>query len=524
MRLFKYKKALLCILSGLTTALCFTVAEIWFLCFFTLIPFLYVLIKYELSAKQVIRYTYCYGLPFFSAVLIWFYVLVEALNRFMSPVLSFITMTLAIILVAFILSSIMAFFMSFFRKIKRADIRDVFSVSALYMLSEWAIGLLGTLAFPWARLANITAWAPWFIQGASLLGSLFVSLIVLIISSLMAYCIINFGQKKSYIAAFAAVLIFAVNSVAGLIRISSTSNENSEPVEILMVQANLAGVNKWETQVSDIFNEHIRLSKENITENTCIVIWPETAIPTEVFDNAALSQTLIDFSIENDITLITGSFANEDGKSYNAMYVISPDGTVSEPYYKQLLVPFGEFTPLKRVISVLAFWVTNTEGLLNDMGRGDECIVYDTPYGSLSGLICYESILPSISTSHTSLGSELTVLISNDSWFGTSSALKQHLSHAVLRAVENNRYVARAGNCGITAIISSLGQIQCSLPIYEEGTLIGNVSFTKDRTLYSYVGDIIVIPAFAYCAYLFLSPIAASVYMKYKKNPNGKSD
>ena len=522
MNLFKYKKAFLCILSGLMTAICFTVAEIWFLCFFTLIPFIYVLIKYELSVKQIIRYTYCYGISFFSVVLIWFYTLVESLNRFMPPFLSYITMTLAIIIVALILSSITAFFMSFFRKIRRSDIRDVFSVSALYMLSEWAIGLMGTLAFPWARLANITAWAPWFIQGASLFGSLFVSLIVLIISSLLAYCVINFGQKKSYIAAFAAVLVFAVNSAAGLIRINSMSKESGEPVEILMVQANLAGVNKWETQVSDIFNEHLRLSRENITENTRIVIWPETAIPTEVFDNFTLSQTLIDFSAENNITLITGSFAKEDGKSYNAMYVITPDGTVSKPYYKQLLVPFGEFTPFKKVISVLAFWVTNAEGLLNDMGRGDECIVYDTPYGSLSGLICYESILPSISTSHASMGSELTVLISNDSWFGTSSALKQHLSHAVLRAVENNRYVARAGNCGITAIISPNGQVQSSLPIYEAATLTGNIRFTEDKTLYSYAGDIIVIPAIAYCAYLLLAPIAVSVYTKHKKSQDDK--
>ena len=517
MRLLKYKKALLCVLSGLATALCFTVAELWFLCFFTLTPFIYVLLKYELSVKQAIRYSYCYGMPFFALVLIWFYILVESLNRFMSPVLSYITMTLAIILVAFILSSILALFMSFFRRIRRNDIRDVFSVAALYMLSEWAVGLMGTLAFPWARLANITAWAPWFIQGASLFGSLFVSFIVLIISSLLVYSFINFKQKKSYIAAAAALLIFAVNSAAGAICIGSEHDNSGEPVEILMVQANLAGVNKWEATVPDIFDAHLRLTGENITENTSIVIWPETAIPTEAFDNFTLRSALTDFAIENNITLITGSFAKENGKSYNAMYVVSPDGTVSEPYYKQLLVPFGEFTPFKSVIDILAFWVTNADGLLNDMGRGDECIVYDTPHGNLNGIICYESILPSISTSHSSMGSELTVLISNDSWFGTSSALNQHLSHAVLRAVENNRYVARAGNCGITAIIAPSGQIESSLPIYEEGVLIGNVEFITNRTLYSYVGDIIVIPAFAYCIYLFFAPIIVSAYIKHKE-------
>ena len=113
------------------------------------------------------------------------------------------------------------------------------------------------------------------------------------------------------------------------------------------------------------------------------------------------------------------------------------------------------------------------------------------------------------------MGSELLVMLTNDSWFGTSAALTQHLSHAQLRAVENGKYLIRAGNTGITAVISPSGGIISRLSIDTAAALNGQISFVSERTLYSRIGDIILLPGLLLT--LFIAACDIYKHIKFKK-------
>ena len=110
-------------------------------------------------------------------------------------------------------------------------------------------------------------------------------------------------------------------------------------------------------------------------------------------------------------------------------------------------------------------------------------------------VICYESIYPRIARSTVRNNAEIISIISNDSWFGKSNAMYQHHNHAILRAVENNRYVLRVSSTGVTSVISPTGQITDYAEPFKEETLKAYVTTIKKRSLYSILGDIIIIPS-----------------------------
>ena len=117
------------------------------------------------------------------------------------------------------------------------------------------------------------------------------------------------------------------------------------------------------------------------------------------------------------------------------MRVIYPNGEISEPYSKQILVPFGEFVPCKNIVYNISDTITEYLSSYDNYTHGKESNVINSDIGKLGGIICYESVYPNIIRSSVNNGAELLLVISNDSWFGDTSALYQHLSHSVLRAV-----------------------------------------------------------------------------------------
>lgn len=278
--------------------------------------------------------------------------------------------------------------------------------------------------------------------------------------------------------------------------------ETKKTTQALLVQGNYSDSKKWREDINSTYERYESLTLNGLTPQTGIVIWPETAVTTVLNDNPWLQDSLRELASQNNITIITGAFdsqLNQQGQReyYNALYVITPDGNISEPYYKQALVPVGEFIPFEKAVAIILPWVSELralEGTYFPLAFGSENMIFQIPEGKISGIICYESIIPHIAREQSAMGSELLVMITNDSWFGTSAALTQHLAHAQMRAVENGKYLVRAGNTGITAIISPLGEIISSLETDTADALSGEIGFIEERTLYSRIGDIILLP------------------------------
>jgi apolipoprotein N-acyltransferase len=158
-------------------------------------------------------------------------------------------------------------------------------------------------------------------------------------------------------------------------------------------------------------------------------------------------------------------------------------------YDKVHLVPYGEYVPFKRFFPFLGKIVE----AVGDFERGKEGQVLSLDGQRLGVLICFEVIFPALSRAMVQNGAQLLVNITNDAWFGTSSAPYQHLSMAVFRAVETRRALARAANTGITAFIDPVGRVLDETPLFEEAIRTRSLPALDQETFYVRHGDLFAI-------------------------------
>jgi apolipoprotein N-acyltransferase len=169
------------------------------------------------------------------------------------------------------------------------------------------------------------------------------------------------------------------------------------------------------------------------------------------------------------------------------------------------LVPFGEYVPLKNLL----FFAESLTRQVGEFVPGTEYTVSALDGHHISTAICYESIFPNMVRQFVKRGSELLVVITNDGWFGESSAPYQHLRMGVVRSVENRRYMVRTANTGISAIIDPYGRIETSTPIGIRTIVDGTAYFRSDRTFYTQYGDV-----FAYANVIVL----AGLFVRRRSN------
>ncbi len=165
---------------------------------------------------------------------------------------------------------------------------------------------------------------------------------------------------------------------------------------------------------------------------------------------------------------------------------MKPDGSTGAIYRKMHLVPFGEYVPLKRVL----FFVGPIVEAVSDFTPGDAPVLLPVAGHVASTAICYEVIYASLMRRFVTNGSELLTTITNDAWYGRSSAAYQHWDQASLRAIENGRYLARAANTGISGFVDPYGRVLQKTDLFEPAVLVGDLRFLQSRTIYSRIGDL----------------------------------
>ncbi|HDL21405.1 MAG TPA: apolipoprotein N-acyltransferase, partial [Nitrospirae bacterium] len=170
----------------------------------------------------------------------------------------------------------------------------------------------------------------------------------------------------------------------------------------------------------------------------------------------------------------------------NSAVLLSPEGDTISVYDKIHLVPYGEYVPLRELFPFLKKLVTAA----GDFVHGNETTVMETPFAKIGNLICYEIIFPGLARKFADKGADILITITNDAWFGPTSAPYQHFSMAVFRAVENRVPVARAANTGISGFINSRGRIINKSDIFVEAALTGEISIGTEKSFYTKYGDI----------------------------------
>jgi apolipoprotein N-acyltransferase len=168
------------------------------------------------------------------------------------------------------------------------------------------------------------------------------------------------------------------------------------------------------------------------------------------------------------------------GRYYNSILYLRPDGSLGGRYDKIHLVPFGEFVPG-------ADWLSFVHPLVQEVASfsaGSEVRVTDVGGVRVGGFICFEAVFPDLVRRFPSAGAELLVNITNDAWYGRTSAPAQHFQMARMRAIETRRFLVRAANSGISAVVDSNGRVRQQLGIFEQGAFIAGVLPLQGLTFY----------------------------------------
>ncbi len=252
--------------------------------------------------------------------------------------------------------------------------------------------------------------------------------------------------------------------------------------------------------------------KAPVPSSTNLIVWPESPAPFEENDQQFRS-AMSSLARSANAPAIVGNIAFEPTTAnsrgyyqYNSASFVAPDGNFAGRYNKMHLVPFGEYVPYKNVFFF-------AKSLLNEVGlfdAGAQRTVFATGGHKYGTFICYESIFGDEVRQFVKEGAEVLVNISNDGWYGDTSAPWQHLNMARMRAVENHRWVLRATNTGVTAAISPFGRVIAAAPRHIRTSIRVGFGYENDLTFYAAHGDL-----FAYgCSLITVIALAFSLRAK----------
>lgn len=368
--------------------------------------------------------------------------------------------------------------------------------AALWGIMEWIMEL-GTLGFPWIRLAYGQYLFGPLVQAASLVGSVGVGVLVVLIAAYAALGL--FAGRGAYLRVglglLAAVVAYGV--VAPLL----TAGRAEQSLTVTTVQGNVLSDEKWQAgRLQTIVDTYFDLSRQG--EPADLILWPETAIPVNLAYSPYYLQAYSQLSQELGAPLVLGTFyADGAGRTQNAVAAVTPQG-LAGTYAKRHLVPFGEYLPWRSVLSALVPQLAQINQLASDLsaGRGPQPISLEGV--TLGPLVCFDSAFAPLARESAGAGAGLLVLATNDSWYKDSPACGQHLAQCVLRSIENRRSVAVSANTGISAFIDPYGRVLSTLPALTQGTLTGQVALRQDTTLYTLWGDL---PLLLACAGICLA-------------------
>jgi len=387
--------------------------------------------------------------------------------------------------------------------------------------------------FPWVLLGYSQATVLPVAQLASLFGVYGVSALVASVSAGAAIAAINlapFGRTRTGKhgmsgltaarafgpLAFAFALVFVV-AVWGSRRVAGGGlTRQGDPIRVGLVQGNIDQARKMDTTATatDVFGIHLRLTRQAIREGAALVIWPESSIPFHVEEDRAAADELRAIARQAHVPILVGSDQVDRSvkppRLYNAAFLIAPDGSTGGVYRKIHLVPFGEYVPLQRVF----FFAGHLVDAVSDFSAGTEASLLPVAGHVISTAICYEVVYPDLVRQFAIHGSELLTTITNDAWFGDSSAPYQHFEQASMRAIEEGRYLVRSANTGISGIVDPYGRILEKTDVQQEAVLVGTARFLTDTTLYQRYGDV-----FAYaCAVATLLLLLQSRAWRLSRN------
>jgi len=369
----------------------------------------------------------------------------------------------------------------------------------------WVVTELGRThiftGFPWVLLGYSQASVLPIAQLASLVGVYGVSMLVASVNAALAVAAVRrAGPQDSARRQGNDLLPLGVITVTVLVvalwgsrRVADGAlTREGDRIRVGMVQGNVDQGEKWDvTRARSIFQDYLRMTRQAIDQGAAFVLWPESSTPFMFDEEPAGAEVVRGLARQSKVTLLLGSDQIERGapnKLYNSAFLIRDDGTTAGVYRKMHLVPFGEYVPLQSLL----FFAAPLTQQVGTFSPGLAPHVLPVGGHHVSAAICYEVVYPALVRQFVVNGSELLTTITNDAWFGDTSAPYQHFAQAGMRAIEEGRYLVRAANTGISGIVDPYGRVVAETPVYRQTVLVGDARFLRTSTFYARHGDVLV--------------------------------
>ena len=473
-----FLKRLYALLSGGLIPFSFSPFDLYFLSIFSLIVIFYLWSTTE-TARESFLLGYLFGFAMFGIGVNWLHI---SINLF-GGVNLFFALFFTYTFIAFIslypaLTGYIA--VKYFRS------NFFIFIPILWVLSEWTKGWLLT-GFPWLNIGTSQTNSI-LVNFAPIIGDYGVSFITCIFAA-ATIKVFSCYKKERFLSAILLIII-PLTSLS-LNKINWTEH-TGEALNVALVQGNISQEIKWHpTQKEESFNIYTELSESFWLSD--LIIWPETAIASRYHQADNFVKNINQIRQKSNAFFMSG-IINENissGEYFNSILLID---NKHHFYNKHHLVPFGEYLPFKKILShpLRLFNIPISDfssGKYNEKN-------FETSKGNFGMSICYEDAYGT-EVRRSMPNANILINVSNDAWFGNSMAPHQHLQIARMRAIENSRYLLRATNNGISAIIDNKGKIIARSPQFEKHVLNVNVALFTGATPYSKYGNMPLLIFFA---------------------------
>jgi apolipoprotein N-acyltransferase len=466
-RVRRFVPLLLALLAGLATVGAFAPCDVWPLA--VVGPLVPIALWREATPRQALLAGWCYGLGLMGGGVYW---LTISIGIYSGGGLA-IGVLLTVLLVMIMALYYGAAGWLAVRLAGGGTRRFWFTAPAAWVLMEWLRGWLFT-GFPWLSLGTAMLDSP--LGGWAPVGGVYLMSLLTVLAAVSLL-------KPRPLPLVLVALLWAAGPL--LARVTFTYPDGAV-IPVAIAQGNIPQDQKWQgSMYLPTLRRYLTLTER--ANHARLVIWPETAVPEYAHRvEKPLLQPLDAMARQRGQDILLGIPVKEpDGRYYNAMLQLGFGGRAM--YAKRHLVPFGEFVPFAKLLKPLTDLLAIP---MADFSAGDTS---RPPLMRLAGReagvsVCYEDAFGREVDSALPQASFL-VNASNDAWFGDSLAPHQHMAMARLRAAETGRYMLRATNTGISAIIGPTGEVEARTAQFQTALLQGDITPRAGATPYVWVGD-----------------------------------
>jgi len=485
----KFTDILLSIVGGALLVLAFPKFHVEILAWIGLIPLLWAIRKKTPVQGAVLGFLS--GLVFNVGLLYWIYNVLTEFGHLPSAVSVFFIFLLAAYLALYFAA--FGFGLCWVRS--KSNLPETLFAPPFWVALEYIRGFLFS-GFPWELFGYSQYRILPLVQISDITGVYGVSFLIVLANAVL-YRVATFAVDRHWWSAIreglAVGVIITGTGIYGEWRLMEISQGASQEksARVSLIQGNIRQDVKWETHYQEeTIKIYANLTLQGKYQRPNLIIWPETAAPFFFQNPSTLQARIFEISQQMGAPLLLGSpaFDRQGAKThyFNSAFLVSPEKKIIGRYDKIHLVPFGEYAPLSGLLG----FTQDIIGAIGDFTPGSGIRNLSVPFGKFGVLICYEAIFPDLTRQFVAEGAQFLVNITNDAWFGKTSAPYQHLSMVTLRAVENRVPIARAANTGISALVDSSGQIKAASDLFTREVVSGTINVGKIKSFYSQHGDL----------------------------------